>query len=131
MPESASMDDGRNTGYEFDLVDRDALEEDDFMGQLGNYDSRHEAVGMAAIIGRRFDYDYEVRWHESIWREADEPAVCDYCGHEEHYLPLVQWTFAVDYGPDEQGGAFCCTECFARWAWERDPAGLRRIHDDN
>ncbi len=125
----------RNTGYKFDLVDQDALDDGKLLGQMGNYDSRHEAVGMKALLENAFedyDYDYEVRAFESMWREAEEPTVCDWCGHEEHYKPLVAWTFASGYGPDDDpysgsdsGGAFCCEECFYRWEWQNHPDAFR------
>lgn len=117
----------RNTGYKFDLLDREAADEGDSLAQIGGFDTRHSAVGAAAIYGRRFGYDYEVRAFESIWRKTEEPLVCDHCKHEEFYRPLVAWVFASGYGEDgDDGGAFCCKECHRRWAWEHYPESLRR-----
>lgn len=120
----------RNTGYEFDLVDREKAERDEnglmknFMARMGNYDTRHEAVGMKALLERHFpEMDYEVRAWESLWRERDEPVICGYCGHEEWYMPLVRWTFAADC----DDSPFCSTECWARWMWENDPDHLRGV----
>lgn len=116
----------RNTGYKFELLDQEAYDNNELLAQMGSYDSRHEAVGMAAVLGRRYDYDYEVRWYESLWREVDDPTECDWCGHEEYYRPLVAWTFASGFGPDEEdGGAFCSDECYRRWAWKHYPDALR------
>lgn len=77
----------------------------------GNFETRHEAIGFAAIIGRITGEEVHVRWHESMWREMDEPVVCDYCGYEEHYRPLVRWTFVLN-GP--HAGHYCTTHCAAR-----------------
>lgn len=118
----------RNTGYEFDLLDADRATRDghglleDPMAQLGNYDSRHKAIAMKAIVERRFSgYDYEVRAHETMYREREEPVVCGWCGFETWYSPLVRWTFAVNC----DASPFCSTECWARWLYANDPAKLR------
>lgn len=88
----------------------------------GKYETRHEAIGTATKMANVMDADdWEIRWHESIWREAEEPAVCDHCGHVEKYLPLVAWTFDVD------AGAFCSKECHARWLWQNDRERLYEI----
>lgn len=83
----------------------------------GTYETRHEAIGHATRLANLMDADeWEVRWHESLWREMGEPTVCGYCDHEENYLPLVRWTFAshVDASP------FCSTECYARHCRKND-----------
>lgn len=122
----------RNTGYEYDLIAHSAERDDktgllaDPLMQLGPYDTRHHAIGMAAIAGRRFGYDYEIRAHETLWRERDEPLECDWCGHAEWYLPIVGWTLAS--GTDaHDGGAFCTDQCHARW--ERAQVDKQEGHD--
>lgn len=82
----------------------------------GNFDTRHEAIGHAVIIGRIMDEEYEVQWHESMWRERDEPMVCGYCGFETWYMPLVNWTFVADC----EASPFCTTHCRARHEYERE-----------
>lgn len=80
----------------------------------GDFETRHEAVGHAAIVGRIMDQETEVRWHESLWTEKDTPTVCGYCGYETHYLPLVRWVFdgRLDASP------FCTKQCRARYEHE-------------
>lgn len=80
----------------------------------GEFDNRHEAIGHAAIVGRIMDEKTDVRWHESMWRELDEPTVCGYCNNETHYAPLVNWTFATGV----EASPFCSTECWARYQYE-------------
>lgn len=108
----------RNTGYEFDLVDPKKAQRGEngimknFMAQMGNFDTRHEAIGMKARIESRYpELDYEVRAFETMWREVDEPTVCEYCGYEDWYLPLVRWHFTDD-------GTFCTEQCKARYEYE-------------
>lgn len=130
-------EDRRNTGYEFDLLDAEAAERGDVLAQMGNYDTRHEAIGMKAILENLYpQYDYEVRWHETMWEERDDPLTCDWkrCDTEDWYLPVVGWTFASGYGPDEDpygtedsGGAFCSEECFRRWEWHNHPERFREM----
>lgn len=116
----------RNTGYKFDLLDREMADRDDYMAQMGNYDSRHEAIGMKALLERRFpEYDYEVRAFESQWRERDEPVVCGHCGREEWYMPLVAWTFVTDC----DASPFCSTECYARWMYAHDRDRLEAVSE--
>lgn len=86
----------------------------------GGFDTRHEAVGYAAIVGRITGEETYVRPKLSIWREMDDPVVCDYCGEEEYYLPIIGWTFVTD----DNGGRFCSDQCYARWAWENEPSFL-------
>lgn len=81
----------------------------------GDFDTRHQAIGHAAIIGRLAGEDVEVRWHESMWEERDEPVVCGYCGYETHYVPLVRWYFVADC----DGSPFCTEQCRARYTHER------------
>lgn len=108
----------RNTGWEFDIVATDA-ERDDHgllppLAQLGPYDTRHRAIGMAVLAARLTDRswdDYEIRAHQSLWREREEPAICNYCGYEEEYAPLVNWISVVS-GPHQ--GLYCTRHCAAR-----------------
>lgn len=82
----------------------------------GDFDTRHEVIGHATKLANVLDLDeWEVRWKESIWTKHDEPTVCDYCGHEEYYLPLVGWTFELGAVSE----AYCCDECYARSQRER------------
>ena len=103
----------------------------------GNLDTRHDVIGLAAIIGRITGEETYVRWHESMWQEKENPTTCDWCGHEEHYSPIVGWTFASGYGPENDpyngqhsGGAFCCQECHYRWEWKHHPETYRDNAED-
>lgn len=134
-------EDQRNTGWKFDLLDADRAEEDewDMLAQMGNYDTRHEAIGMAAKLQIWFpdkDLDYEVRAHETMWEECEEPTTCDWhlCDTEEWYLPITGWYFPTGYGPDDDpygtensGGALCSEECFRRWEWHHHPERFREM----
>ena len=125
MVESRSNKGQHNTGWAFDLVDEEKAEEGHFMAQMGNYDTRHEAIGMKAIFERMYpELDYEVRAFETMYGEQEEPVVCSYCGFEDWYSPQVGWY----YYPN---GPFCTEECMARWHWENDREQLREIvnHD--
>jgi hypothetical protein len=82
----------------------------------GNYDTRHEAVGHATILGRLVDKDWHVRWHESMWTEREEPVECGYCGYETYYSPLVHWTLVADC----EASPFCSTHCRARYEYQRE-----------
>ena len=108
----------RNTGYHFDLLDREKAERDedgvmkDYKAQMGPYDTRHDAIGMKVLIENRFPHmDYEVRAFETMWREVEEPTECGYCGYETYHFPLVNWYFY-------ENGPFCSQECCARYAHE-------------
>lgn len=106
----------RPTGIIYQIYRTDVDWDDDYLAHPhGQYETRHDAIGMAARFERILGGEFGVTWHESLWRKVDEPAVCDYCGFEEYYRPLVRWTFATDV--DKR---FCTTECFARWDWEND-----------
>lgn len=109
-------DQQRNTGWEWDLVDPD-VDYDGPWCQWGNYDSRHEALSMKVFLERYLDgdYEYEIRAHETLWRERDEPLPCGWCDHVEWYMPLVRWVFT---GGDD--GPFCSSECAMRWAYAND-----------
>jgi len=113
------MKEEKNTGWGYDLVDTEKAQRKqngsmkDAKAQMGNYDTRHKAIGMKVIIENRFpEMDYQVRAHETMWRERDEPVICGYCGYETWYMPLVRWYF---YGGENEG-PFCSLECTARWA---------------
>ena len=84
----------------------------------GNHETRHDAVGLAAIIGRITGEETFVRAHESMRSERDEPLVCDYCASEDHYWPVVGWTFVTGDGPE--AGTFCSTQCRARYERSAD-----------
>jgi len=77
----------------------------------GDLDTRHEAIGRATKLANHIDGGWEVWWHESMHTEKDTPTVCDYCGFEAWYLPLMHWYFTRD-------GAYCTEQCKARG--ERD-----------
>ena len=77
----------------------------------GKHATRHDAIGLAAIIERVMDEEVHVRAHESMWREREEPLVCDYCGSETWYMPIVAWVFEI--GTD--AGPFCTRQCQARF----------------
>lgn len=83
----------------------------------GNHETRHEAVGLAAIIERVTGEETYVRSHESMRSERDEPLVCDYCGSEDWYTPVVGWTFVA--GDAADSGTFCSTHCRARYQREQ------------
>ena len=83
----------------------------------GDFETRHEAIGHAAVVARILGADeYDVRWHESMWTEHDDPVVCGYCGYEDWYSPQVGWTYAADC----EDSPFCSRECWARYWYERD-----------
>lgn len=115
---------GPPTGWVFKIYDPDA--DGVWAKPSGQYLSRHDAVGASAVFGRRFDFDFEITAHESLYREVDEPVVCDNCDHEEYHRPLIQWTFPID----TDAGPFCSTHCFARWAWSNDPRYITDGGDD-
>ena len=77
----------------------------------GDYETRHEAIGMATILGRITGKDWEVRWHESMWEKHENPVVCDYCGWESYYSPLSGWTHPLDV----DAGPFCTSDCWEAW----------------
>ena len=72
----------------------------------GNHPTRHDAIGVAAIIGRITGEEMHVRYHESMWEEREEPLVCDACGFEDWYWPVAGWRFTA--GDD---GPYCSDEC--------------------
>lgn len=85
----------------------------------GDFETRHEAIGHAAIVARVLEADdYDVRWHESMYTERDDPVVCGYCGYEDWYMPQIRWVYPADC----EDSPFCSRECWARYWYERDRA---------
>lgn len=105
----STMDTERKTG----IVWSYRLPEHEYYGESfrGDFATRHEVIGHATTMANLLGVsEWEVRWSESMWTKHDEPTVCDYCGHEEYYLPLVGWTFELGAVSE----AYCCDECYAR-----------------
>lgn len=90
-----------------------------------DFDTRHEAIGFAVRL-RRMGWSVEVIHRQTtgmIFWDTDEATVCDWCSYSTTIRPLVAWTFALgDEDEDGDGGAFCCEECYVRWAHEKDIA---------
>ena len=110
------IDTSRITGVAYCPFDPDSGRE------FGKRRTRHAAVGAAAIFGRILDEELTVRVHDTKWREAEEPTVCDYCGHEEHLRPLVNWHFCSGEGIPT--GAFCSTQCRARAEYDAEGVAI-------
>lgn len=86
-------------------------------GLRRGYETRHEAVGMAAFLNHHFPdgEPYSVEAHETTgpmhW-DTGEATVCSWCDHSTTISPLAGWVFA-DRGP------YCCEECWVR-DWHAD-----------
>jgi len=84
--------------------------------EFGKCETRHEAVGRAAVFGRILDKDLTVRAGETMWEEHDKAVVCGYCGHATKLSPIVGWTFVAGC----EASPFCTKQCHARYEYEQE-----------